>query len=100
MKTIEEILSEATAGIYDNNSLLAFKKLKDFIDATLAESFSVPDATKTQFLISNFFKIRDILSNEINQSVIKFELKNDIMKIIHDEINKDSPPNKKKEELG
>jgi|7_EtaG_2_1085326.scaffolds.fasta_scaffold14514_2 hypothetical protein len=105
MKSIEEILNQSLAGVYNQEALITFQRLKDFIDATLSDSLKSSEENRVQFLILNLLKVRDALAAEISESVIKVQLKNNIMKTLQEEIasanqekvEEPEPPKKKED---
>ena len=95
MEDLKQKLEILLSNEVSNRSILDYKKLITFIDATIAQSLNQPKEEKTSFLISNILSIRDFMQSEIISKTITADAKSKVLQVYDDYFE----PKEKKEEI-
>jgi len=101
MKSLEEILDDVSGKLYEEKSIDLMKELINFIDKSLTQSFKLADSERSSFLALSLLSMRDFVSKELNESIIKTKLSKDIIEAVLKETSlknqKQDSDSKKKE---
>lgn len=95
MDDLKQKLTILLSSEVSHRSILDYKKLITFIDATIAQSLNQPPEEKTSFLIANILSMRDFMQSEIISKTITADTKSKVLQVYDNHFE----PKEKKEEI-